>query len=149
MLSLYLMRHGDAEAGHGKPDYMRALTPRGVSEAISQGRRLLKMAPNISRALHSPYKRANQTADLVNDILGDLPISSCEHLVPSGKVSMVLNAISGLEENILLVCHLPIIAEIAMALTGADLPFHPATIAHITRENAFAQSGKLAWIQHP
>lgn len=147
MLNLYLMRHGDAAPGFGGPDYMRALTPLGVKQARAQGEMLQSAQPKVDSIFHSPYKRAIQTADEVNDFL-NLQMSSCDHLVPGGSVSGVLDTIAGIEQHLLLVCHLPIIAEIAQAITGRDLAFYPATVALIERKDAFANKGELKSLWH-
>lgn len=145
MLNLYLMRHGNAESTRGKSDLMRELTPQGIGEAKVQGKRLKD--EGITYILHSPFKRAVQTAVFVNQTL-DLPMDSCEHLVPSGSVTRVLDRIAGLEEHFLLVCHLPIIAEIAYELSGKDISFYPATMACFQRKDASARSAEFQWFEH-
>lgn len=148
MLQLYLMRHGDAEPSRGKSDILRALTTRGIAEAKIQGRRLGSSDHQITRILHSPYKRATQTAQLVNEVL-NLPMETCEHLVPSGSITRLLDTISGAEDHFLLVFHQPIIAEMALALTGQDMSFHPATVACLSRIDAYSRTARLNWLQHP
>ncbi len=148
MLRLYLMRHGDAEPSRGKSDILRALTPQGIAEAKIQGKRLGGSDHQITRILHSPYKRATQTAELVNEVL-KLPLEVCEHLVPGGSITRLLDTISGLDHHFLLVFHQPIIAEMAHALTGQDLSFHPATVACLSRGDAFSRTARLNWLQHP
>jgi phosphohistidine phosphatase len=148
MLRLYLMRHGDAEPSRGKSDILLALTTRGITEAKTQAKRLGGSDHQITRILHSPYKRASQTALLVNEVL-KLPMETCEHLVPGGSITRLLDTISGAEDHFLLVFHQPIIAEMALALTGQDMNFHPASIACLTRGNAFSRTAQLNWLQHP
>lgn len=146
MLNLLLMRHGSAE-GMARPDFQRQLTVPGMEEARSQGRFLAKKGLKLDRIIHSPYERAVRTATLVNESL-DLPMEVCDHLVPGGDVDAVLDSISGIEGHLLLVCHLPIIAEIAMELSGRNLGFYPATIAAFRRKDAFARSADFEWYQN-
>lgn len=149
MMSLYLMRHGDAEPPQGRPDQQRALTSRGIADVRKQGRDLAKLATEITHIYHSPYQRAQQTAELVNESLAFLPILSSSHLVPSGDAEKVLDLVMAREEHILLVCHLPIIADIAYALCTQELHFFPGTIARFLRADGTARSGTFDWLRHP
>lgn len=146
MLNLLIMRHGTAE-GMVRPDFQRRLTDRGVEEARGQGRFLVRKGVKLDRIIHSPYERARHTAELVNESLS-LPMEVCDHLVPGGDVDAVLDSIGGVEGHLLLVCHLPIIAEIAMDLSGRNLGFFPATIAAFKREDSYARTAEFEWYQN-
>lgn len=146
MLHFYLMRHSDAVAGHDRPDYLRELTPIGIQKAKQQGQ-TLHQQNQISRILHSPYKRAVQTAEIVNDFL-NVPMDSCEDLIPNGSVIRAVENLMGADEHFLWVCHLPIVAEIALALTNQALSFYPASFAHIQRKDAFSRTGELLKMHH-
>ena len=148
MPNLYLMRHGDAEAGRGKPDSQRDLTPRGIRDVMEQALKIKRLAADITTIIHSPYVRARQTAELVNEQLNQ-PMRALDYLVPNGAVEDVVTHISGDDQALLLICHLPIIAEIAYAYTQRSLPFSPGTVVKITRGDAFTSSGGLAWQLNP
>jgi phosphohistidine phosphatase SixA len=148
MPNLYLMRHGEAEAGRGKPDFQRELTPRGISDCMEQALKMKRLAAEIGTIIHSPYVRARQTAELINEQL-TRPMRELEYLVPNGAVEDVVTHISGDDQALLLVCHLPIIAEIAYAYTKKSLPFFPGTVAKIKRGDAFTATGELEWQLNP
>jgi phosphohistidine phosphatase len=66
---IYLLRHGDAEAGQGD-DASRALTAKGERQAAAAGRALAALRAEIDACLTSPRTRAADTARLACQALG-------------------------------------------------------------------------------
>ena len=66
---LFLLRHGDAEAGNGD-DTARRLTPKGERQAEAAGRALAALGAGIDACLTSPKVRAAETARLACRALG-------------------------------------------------------------------------------
>jgi phosphohistidine phosphatase len=67
---IWILRHGDAEAGEGKPDADRDLTEKGEQQSVNAGRALKKLGVELDVCLTSPKVRAKRTADLACDVLG-------------------------------------------------------------------------------
>ena len=67
---IWILRHGDAEAGEGKPDADRELTEKGEQQSVNAGRALKKLGVELDACLASPRVRAKRTADLACDVLG-------------------------------------------------------------------------------
>jgi phosphohistidine phosphatase len=67
---IWLLRHGDAEDGEGKPDAERELTKKGERQARDAGRALTELGVEIDVCLTSPKVRARQTAELACKELG-------------------------------------------------------------------------------
>jgi len=67
---IWILRHGDAEAGEGKPDAERELTAKGEQQSANAGRALKKLGVELDVCLTSPKVRAKQTAELACDVLG-------------------------------------------------------------------------------
>lgn len=149
MPDLYLLRHGEAERGeHGAPDYTRGLTAKGMNDIRERARRLASLEAPITRIFHSPYLRALQSATLVNQAVGARLVAwPC--LEPGAKVDRVLDELMGLESHLLLVSHLPLIADLAFALLGEPTVFNQGTCLKLKRENAFALKGAREWLAHP
>jgi phosphohistidine phosphatase len=61
---LWLLRHGDAEDGGGKPDAERELTRKGERQARDAGRALKELGVEIDVCLTSPKVRAHDTAEI-------------------------------------------------------------------------------------
>jgi phosphohistidine phosphatase len=67
---IWILRHGDAEAGEGKPDADRNLTEKGEQQSANAGRALKELGVELDVCLTSPKVRAKRTADLACDVLG-------------------------------------------------------------------------------
>ncbi len=67
---IWLLRHGDAEAGEGKPDAERELTPKGERQSRDAGRALKALEVKLDACLSSPKVRAKATAELACEALG-------------------------------------------------------------------------------
>jgi phosphohistidine phosphatase len=61
---IWLLRHGDAEAGEGKPDAERDLTEKGESQSVNAGKALKALGVKLDVCLTSPKVRAKRTAEL-------------------------------------------------------------------------------------
>jgi phosphohistidine phosphatase len=61
---IWLLRHGDAEDGGGRPDADRELTEKGEQQSVNAGRALKKLGVKIDVCLTSPKVRARRTAEL-------------------------------------------------------------------------------------
>jgi phosphohistidine phosphatase len=67
---IWILRHGDAEAGEGKPDAERDLTEKGEQQSINAGQALKRLGIELDACLTSPKVRARRTADLACQVLG-------------------------------------------------------------------------------
>jgi len=67
---IWILRHGDAEAGEGKPDADRDLTEKGEKQSIAAGQALKELGVELDVCLTSPKVRAKRTADLACKVLG-------------------------------------------------------------------------------
>ena len=122
-MELYLLRHGAAEDGSGKPDPERALTAEGrrklrpvLEAAASAG-----LKPSL--ILTSPLKRAVQTAEVARDVLkykGD--VLHTKSLAPGATVEQVWEEIRGHrdEPSLLMVGHNPLFSELSAYLLGSN-----------------------------
>jgi phosphohistidine phosphatase len=113
-LVLFLLRHGDAEAGNGD-DAARRLTSKGERQAEAAGRALAAFGAGINACLTSPKVRAAETARLACRALGLEP-EVAEELRGGSFDSPGLSAGRG---NVLLVGHEPDFSGEVGRLTGA------------------------------
>lgn len=67
---IWLLRHGDAEAGEGKPDAERDLTGKGERQSRDAGKALAALGVELEVCLTSPKVRARRTAELACEALG-------------------------------------------------------------------------------
>ena len=123
---LWLLRHGDAEAGH--PDEARALTARGRAQAQTAGTALSRLGVKIDACLSSPKRRALQTAELACTPLG-LSVSLQPVLADSDYDAALLAAGLG---DVLLVGHNPSLSQAVHDLTGARVNLRKGGLAAVS-----------------
>ena len=120
-MELLVVRHGAAEdtAASGR-DADRALTSEGRERMVAEVRGLLRLDLRVERLLHSPWRRADETAELLEPLLprGRARREACEHLAaPPGRE--LLAALRG--ERLAVVGHEPWLTQlVAMLSTGSQ-----------------------------
>ncbi len=135
---VFIMRHGQAEELAGRdPD--RTLTREGQAQSLAMGQWLAQQAVPPGRALVSPYVRARQTFELVNQAL-QLPTAACavlNDLTPHGDPAQLCAylqaAVTSSNGALLIVSHMPLVSFLVEQLDPRHLaPMFPtAAIAHI------------------
>lgn len=116
---LYLVRHG--EANKEEDEARRGLTDRGVREVTmaadyARGR---SVKPTI--IYHSGKKRALQTAQIFSDYLKPKKgITEADDLDPMDDTTPWARRISDMNEDVMLVGHLPYLARLTGLLLAED-----------------------------
>ncbi|GAC1374591.1 MAG: phosphoglycerate mutase family protein [Aquirhabdus sp.] len=126
-MQLILIRHGEAEA-HQANDAIRNLTVRGVAQAHSTAKQVLKKyQPDLLVA--SPYVRAQQTVAAFQELLSQkalpVPLHTLNSITPDADPRIALDALSELQTQysaqcMVVVCHMNVIAYIAGLLLDDD-----------------------------
>lgn len=153
-MRLIIVRHGEAEAFFGAAsDAARQLTPKGRSDVELLGERLARQDFGIQRIIASPYVRAQQTAALLAEKLGDKDlVSTAPALQPDESPSAVIGlvAVTGLD-TVLLASHQPLVGRLLNLLVDKnDLPvFMPACCAVIEAEVMAAGCAELISFKCP
>jgi phosphohistidine phosphatase len=130
---IWLLRHGDAEAGSGD-DAARRLTPEGVEQGRSAGRALTALDVGLDACLSSPKVRAADTARLACESLG-LDVEIVDELAGGDFDPRELTAGRG---NVLLVGHEPDMSNAIARLTGATVALKKGGVAAIDDERLAA-----------
>lgn len=115
-----IMRHGEAQF-RAASDSSRQLTEQGRKDNLATTSALLSHNPEFSHALHSPYLRAQQTAEDLCTSLGGLASESCEMLTPDVPVTDLLSYLQHFCEerqvsSLLLVGHNPLLSHLLSLL---------------------------------
>ncbi|MFT6516883.1 MAG: phosphohistidine phosphatase [Candidatus Azotimanducaceae bacterium] len=140
-----LMRHGDAL--NTRPDAIRALSPVGMNEVRANAMRLLEVPWRPSVIIHSPLRRAAETAKLVANCLDHgSPLTTWDELAPNGDCRYLLRKLaeSG-GESLLLVTHQPLIGTFIEYLTSESVRVGTAYIAGIQLDEFLPSTGQLSW----
>lgn len=150
-MKLYLVRHGDALSN--LEDSKRSLSPKGEQEAAAISKFLNQNSIACNLIYHSEKERAKQTALILahgfevkphTDLLGGL--------MPEDSVKPIADYCNYLQENTMLVGHLPFMARLAAELLTQreDKPcinFQPAAI--ICLERVALYQWCLDWLVTP
>ncbi len=111
------MRHGDAEPS-AVSDEVRPLSARGRSEVQEVGRALVAHL-GIDKIVASPLVRAQETASLVAACYShEIQRDTCVSLSPNGIPDQVIAEFDEGVGSVLLVTHMPLIADLVSALSG-------------------------------
>jgi phosphohistidine phosphatase len=124
---IWLLRHGDAEAGGGKPDAERDLTEKGEGQSRDAGRALKALGVELDVCLTSPKLRAKRTAELACAELG-VPVEEDERL--AGGDFDPLEVAAGRGEA-MLVGHEPDFSQAVALVTGSRVKMKKGGIAAV------------------
>lgn len=117
MAHLLIMRHGDAEPS-AVSDEVRPLSARGRAEVQEVGRALVAHL-GIDKIVASPLVRAQETASLVAACYShEIQRDTCVSLSPNGIPDQVIAEFDEGVGSVLLVTHMPLIADLVSALSG-------------------------------
>jgi phosphohistidine phosphatase len=149
---LYLIQHGEAKSSEEDPD--RPLTDAGASDTKKIAAFFKKLKKEINVIWHSDKKRAEQTAEILADVLDakDRLESWEDGMAPKDDIATVKKKIEKSDQDsIALVGHLPHLSRLASdLLTGNQyrevVHFKNAGIVCLSDEN---ESWQVEWIVTP
>jgi phosphohistidine phosphatase len=124
---IWLLRHGDAEHGDGKPDAERELTEKGERQSVSAGKALKALGVELDVCLTSPKVRAKRTAELACEQLG-AQVEEDERLAGGDFDPLEVAAGRG---EVMLVGHEPDFSEAVALATGSRVKLKKGGIAAI------------------
>jgi phosphohistidine phosphatase len=123
-----IMRHGNA-SHRAESDALRPLTDIGRHESLASFKHWEAKLANVKQLVSSPYLRARQTADTVLNAAKKAGIDLTEteiwdSITPDGDVEAVadqiLAAYQHRQQNIMLVSHMPFVAELTHYLLHGE-----------------------------
>jgi phosphohistidine phosphatase len=124
---IWLLRHGDAEDGEGKPDAERDLTEKGERQSREAGQALKAIGVELDVCLTSPKVRARRTAELACEPL-DCAVEEDERLAGGDFDPLELAAGRG---EVMLVGHEPDFSQAVALATGSRVRMKKGGIAAI------------------
>lgn len=150
-MRLWILRHGEAHP-QAVSDAERELTPHGRAEVLSSAAHLLGQP--LHRIIASPYIRAQQTAELVHQVLGfDESIITVQWLTPDSDPRAVLSHLDRYStENVLLVSHQPLVGSLVGGLVHGHYrsaePMNTASLAELEGDFPLAGLMELRGVRH-
>ena len=114
MVRIYLVQHGQSKSKEEDPE--RRLTEKGISETKSIGEILLKMGIRVNKVYHSGKARAQMTAEILSKYIGNPEIMKADGLNPLDEPNQWYTKLSKIDEDIMIVGHLPHLSKLASML---------------------------------
>ncbi len=153
-MELFILRHGHAVAEAPK-DSLRELSPDGRSEVQTIVERNKEKLSNIETLVVSPYLRAQQTAQIVLNVLGDIPKVDSPLFTPGGNPKSAIDSLHQMySENcssIMVVGHQPLLGILLDDLCGAEpgkFRLGTASLAAIDSDVMLSGLCYLRWLEH-
>lgn len=153
--TLYLVRHAlAAERGPEWPDDdRRPLTQEGEARFVAVVRGLAALDVQVDLILTSPLLRARQTATLLSQGLGGVPVRVSKALAPEGRLDRLVARIRRLPDaKVAVVGHEPGLGILAAHLIGLPRPlgFKKGGVCRIDLHPPQAgPPGELGWFAPP
>lgn len=118
-MKLYLMRHGEALTPEKDPQ--RGLTDAGKIKIESLANHLKKQVLEFKYVYHSNKKRAQQTAEIMTQILSpEVQPELHDNITPNDDPNLLLTEINHWDKDTLITSHLPYVPNLITLLTGND-----------------------------
>jgi phosphohistidine phosphatase len=156
-MELYILRHGIA-VERGTPGYKkdgdRPLTKEGEEKMQEIAEALLGMGLQFDLILSSPYKRAEQTAQIVAREF-DKRVTFTDFLLPDGNPRELIAEINDEKpQRVLLVGHEPDLSQFISLLTAGDtdsaIELKKGGLCKLTSDKlTFGQCAILNWLLAP
>lgn len=151
-MKLWLLRHGEAEP-RARTDAERNLTETGRAE-VRTSADALRDAP-LDAILASPYARAQQTAEIVRQVIGfEGAIETVPWATPDSDIGEAMLYLDRRNERtLLLVTHQPFVGALGGWLVNGyretPLPMATASLAELDGEEIAAGLMHLKDLKHP
>jgi phosphohistidine phosphatase len=118
-MRLYLVQHGEATSKDINPD--RPLTEKGKADSQKTAAFLKKAGIPVNSIWHSTKTRAIETASIFARDLSVERVEQRDGLAPNDPVDNVFSGIANIEDDIMIVGHLPFLQKLAsLLLTGSE-----------------------------
>lgn len=116
---LYLVQHAEAKREEEDPE--RGLTDKGFKDIARTAAYAKKLGITVNAIHHSGKKRAMQTAQILADQLKpEKGVAETDSLAPMDDPAIWDNRVAEMNEDIMLVGHLPSLARLASLLLCGD-----------------------------
>lgn len=149
-MHLYLLQHAHAEPKSVDPD--RPLTPEGRADLDRLSERLAAAGVSVERVVHSGKTRAMQSAArMARRLLAHGEMDTSGLLEPDADPGAFIAWLGDLNEDILVVGHLPFVARLADRLLGVEgaasrVDFAPGCLLCLRRTG---DGWQLSWMLRP
>jgi phosphohistidine phosphatase len=150
-MELFILRHGQAEP-QVTSDELRQLTKKGRADVARVVRASLADLGDITHLWVSPLVRAQQTAEIAGELIGNIQPYTTELLEPEADPQLLFQQLQLSEcPSLLLVSHQPLVSRALDILCGTDDGYHEmgtSSLACVDISPVAQVVGKLRWLRH-
>jgi phosphohistidine phosphatase len=151
-MRIYLVRHGEAVTDLEDP--RRPLSPEGRRQVERVAERARQAGADPRHIFHSGKLRARETAAILARTLfpddDSIDLRAISGLSPDDDPASAAELVSVMEEDVMLVGHLPHLPRLVGRLTGQAVSFSTATMVCLERLGPAARPGWFVkWIATP
>lgn len=156
-MKLYIIRHAPAEERHifaqsGLDDEFRPLTPKGVERMHQVLESFCKLEPSIDVFLTSPFKRCQETGEVLKEYYPSAMFLTCDHLKPDHSAKKLYEEIKKFRvDSLALIGHEPDLGQfISWLLFNQASDHFPIKKAGIAKLDLFTDGRVyLKWLLRP
>lgn len=154
-MQIFLIRHGSAES-MAERDRDRRLTAKGREEISAMAAAHKKELSSVTQVWVSPYVRAQQSFDLMQEQVPELAkavIETQNDITPDGHPDIIIEKLySSTAPSILLVTHQPLVGILLdqlCALEAGQYRMCTGSLACVNMPSVVAKGlGELLWLKH-
>lgn len=154
-MKIFVLRHGQAEAQQ-TTDEARNLTSKGRADVAASVQNSLLELLQVQEIWASPFVRAQQTAQIVRDILSaqsvHVPIKTTELITPESNPTGLFDSLQNSTLNsVLLASHMPFVGDFLDTFCGSTSGYHlmnTSSMALVECDIPAVHSGDLRWLKH-
>jgi phosphohistidine phosphatase len=123
-MKLYCVRHGEALTADVDPEC--SLTEKGVADIAKVSKFLARYSLHVDHVMHSPKKRAVQTASILSkNIHCDVSTEESVLLTPDADVYEMVGRVNAWDQDTMIVSHLPFIGNLVSQLVTGTIEAMP------------------------
>jgi phosphohistidine phosphatase len=154
-MKVFVLRHGQAES-QKTTDELRNLTEKGRADVAASVNISLPDLTGVQEIWASPLVRAQQTAQIVQDILlaqgVSVAIKMTDMITPESNPSGLFDSLQAANvESVLLASHMPFVGDFMDIFCGSESGAHSmntSSLALIECNIAAARCGELRWLRN-
>jgi phosphohistidine phosphatase len=154
-MRIFVLRHGQAEAQQ-TTDEARNLTTKGRADVAASVQYSLSELEQVQEIWASPLVRAQQTAEIVRDILAaqgiHLSIKTTDLITPESNPTDLFDLLQASNLNsVLLASHMPFVGDLLDAFCGSARGYHAmntSSMALVECDVPAKHCGELRWLRH-
>lgn len=133
-MEIVLFRHGHSQSiSISISDTEKHLSQRGIDEINKSSLNLYNEGFSCSLIISSPLQRAIESAAIISEKF-DKEVRILDFLSPNSNPSKLIEFLSDIRENLIIVTHMPLIEDISFTLLNKRIIFPTGSYLRLKKE---------------